>query len=72
MEYRIKEQHRLKGVCYLTPSFNNRIEAENHLKIIVSNNTDTDAIYTLVYGQFYPQGAENGTFAEFPEPKNTR
>lgn len=68
MEYRIKEQHRLKGVCYLTPSFNNRNDAENQLLVIASNNTDLDAVYTIVYGKFYSQGAENGTFAEFPEP----
>lgn len=70
MEYRIKEQHRLKGVGYLTPSYANRTEAEAQLQVINSANTDTDGVYTVVYGQFYPQGAENGTFAEFPEPKN--
>lgn len=71
MEYRIKEQHRLKGVCYLTPAFIYRNEAEIHLQIIISNNTDTDAVYSVVYGKFYQQGARNGTFAEFPEPRNT-
>lgn len=71
MEYRIKEQHRLKGVSYLATSFDNRNEAENQLQIIASKNTDTDAVYTVVYGKPYPQGAENGTFAEFKEPKDT-
>jgi hypothetical protein len=70
MEYRIKQQHRLKGVSYLTPSYANRIEAEAQLQVTNSANTDIDAVYTVVYGQFYSQGAENGTFAEFPEPTN--
>lgn len=70
MEYRIKKQHRLKDVGYLTPSYANRIEAEAQLQVINSTNTDADAVYTVVYGQFYPQGAENRTFAEFSEPKN--
>lgn len=68
MEYRIKQQHRLKGVSYLSSSFDNRNEAESELKEIISKNTDTDAVYTVVYGKFYFQGAENGSFAEFKEP----
>ncbi len=70
MEYRIREQHRLKGVNYLLPPYANRNEAETQLQIIKSNNTDIDANYAVVYGIFYIQGAENGTFAEFPEPNN--
>lgn len=66
MEYRIREQHRLKGVKYLSPSFDNRNEAERQLEIIIGSNTDSDALYTVVYGKSYSQG-ENGTFAEFPE-----
>ena len=70
MEYRIKKQHRLKGVSYLATSFENRNEAEVQLLQIVSKNTDTNAVYTVVYGKSYSQGSENGSFAEFKEPSD--
>jgi hypothetical protein len=53
MEYRIREQHRLKGVNYLLPPYANRNEAETQLQIIKSNNTDIDANYAVVYGKFF-------------------
>ena len=67
MEYRIKESHRLRLPIYLTPSFNTRAEAEGHLNQIIADNIDPDLVYAIVYGRYYTQGAENGTFAEFPE-----
>ena len=48
----------------------NKNEAEAQLQIIKSNNADINTNYEVVYGKFYSEGAENGSFAEFPEPKN--
>jgi|GEM_PF-5670053 len=70
MEYRIIESRRLQGQVLVTPSFTTRKDAENHLKCIVSNNTDPMVTYKVAYVKIYNKPDGTVTFGEFSEPDN--